>query len=73
MKNKSSNCRVIETLMLGEEQGTRRIGFDIDPVLLRFDGEVYTLALTAAEARQTGLLLLDMAADVERRATRGNS
>lgn len=57
---------VPQTVHLGEEQGPRRIGLDIDLALLRYDGRVYTVALTAAEARRTAIFLLDMAADVER-------
>lgn len=66
MDNQPSNPSVTETLHLGEEQGPRRIGLDIDPSQLRYDGTVYTVAMTAAEARQTAWLLLDMATDVER-------
>lgn len=57
---------VIETLLLGEEPGHRRIAFDIDPSLLRRDGLLYTVAMTPAEARRAALFLLEAAADVER-------
>lgn len=66
MNNQPSAPRVTETVQLGEEPGTRRIGLDIDSSLLRFDGTIYTVALTAAEARRTAAFLLDAAADVER-------
>jgi hypothetical protein len=72
MVNPPSKPSVTETLHMGEEQGPRRIAFDIDPSLVRRDGLLYTVAMTPAEARQTAWLLLGMAADVERiAATRG--
>lgn len=66
MDNLPSIPSVTETFHLGEEEGPRRIAFDIDPSLLLYDGTVYTVAFTAAEARRTAMFLLDMAADVER-------
>jgi hypothetical protein len=72
MDNQPSTPSVTETFHLGDEEGPRRIAFDIDLSLLRYDGTVCTVALTAAEARRTAIILLDMAADVERiAATRG--
>ena len=66
MGNEPSIPSVTETFQLGEEQGPRRIGLDLDPSLLRYDGTVYTIALTAAEARRSSIYLLDAAADIER-------
>lgn len=52
-----------------EAEGPRSICLDIDPKLLRCDGVVHALVLTADEARRAAQTLLGMAAEVDRLET----
>jgi hypothetical protein len=53
------------TVHLGEEPGRRYIHLQINPSLLRYDGTVYIVSMTPAEARETARTLLDQAAAVD--------
>jgi hypothetical protein len=62
---------VIDTMVLGMDDedypGTRRIALDLhQSVVMAFDDENFTVALSVAEARRTASYLLEAAADVER-------
>jgi hypothetical protein len=65
MGHQPSVPSVTKILRLGEEPAPRRIAYDIHPSLIRYDGKFYTVAMTAAEARQTASILLAMAEDVD--------
>ena len=68
MNSVSSTPSVTETVQMGEEAGPRRIAFDISRELLQYDTDLglYFIAMTAAEARQAGTILLSQADDVDR-------
>lgn len=66
MGNEPSIPSVTETQQPREEQPT--VGLDIPASLIRFNGDFYTMALTADEARDAAWTLLSMAADADRAA-----